>query len=468
MPVSAWICPSCDRRVPRTVDVCRCGHEWTGSEEPVADPTRDAPAAQRPPGPSRLPTVVGGGAVVLIGAVIAFVSLGRTAPSAPPGQPASVGRSQAIETSSPSEAPPTPAEPESRVPQWPTDPTLWKDTPVSTPATAPTVATSGTRSAGPRDLEDVISAALPAVALVETPGGRGTGFFVAPDTIVTNAHVVEGNSYVTIKLSNGEAITGRVLQRSDDLDLAAIRTNDARPNQATLLLASSREARIGQEVIAIGSPLGLQNTVTRGIVSALRQVGAVVLVQTDAAINPGNSGGPLLDRSGRVVAVATMRMTGRAEALGFGVGAEHVRALLDGRAPQSTRGQRPAELFAPGRSDGSDGEREGGEAVYERFLVEAAKRAYQLDASWTDFVTDCLSGRAPSTRSDRAWYALWERFDDSKVSPACTRFVADFKIASREFERRMTEAADRARAAGVYPGVCRQLRQRHRLDSPDW
>ena len=102
------------------------------------------------------------------------------------------------------------------------------------------------------------------------------------------------------------------------------------------------------------------------------------------------------------------------------------------------------------------------------FLVEAAKRADQLDASWTDFVTDCLSGRAPSTRSDRGWFALWERFDDTKVSPACTRFFADFKMAAREFERRMTEAADRARAAGVYPGVCRQLRQRHRLDSPDW
>ena len=85
--------------------------------------------------------------------------------------------------------------------------------------------------------------ARPAVALDETPGGRGTGFFVAPDTLITNAHVVEGNSYVTIRLSNGEAITGRVMQRSDDLDLAAIRTNDTRPGQATLPLASSREAR---------------------------------------------------------------------------------------------------------------------------------------------------------------------------------------------------------------------------------
>ena len=260
-----------------------------------------------------------------------------------------------------------------------------------------------------------------------------------------------------------------MIQRSDDLDLAAIRTNDARPSQPTLVLASSREARIGQEVIAIGSPLGLQNTVTRGIVSALRQVGSVVLVQTDAAINPGNSGGPLLDRSGRVLAVATMRMAGRAEALGFGVGAEHVRAMLDGRAPQSAQtGQRPADLFAPGRAEGADGDRETGEAMYDRFLIEAAKRADQLDQSWTDFVADCLSGRAPSTRSDRGWYALWEKFDDSKVAAACTRFLVDFKTAAREFEHRMTEAADRARASGVYPGVCRQLRQRHRLDFADW
>jgi S1-C subfamily serine protease len=464
MAASAWICPSCDRRVPRTVDVCRCGHDWTGSEEAVADPSRDVPAAVRAAGPPRLPAAVAGTAIVLVSAVIAFIAMGRPGPSVAPAQPAAAEVSQPLEA-----APESPAESESRVPQWPTDPTLWKDAPMMAPSTAnvpPVPSTSGVSR--PRALEDVISASLPAVALVETPGGRGTGFFVAPDTLITNAHVVEGNSYVTIKLSSGEAITGRVMQRSDDLDLAAIRTNDTRAGQATLPLASSREARIGGEVIAIGSPLGLQNTVTRGIVSALRQVGAVVLVQTDAAINPGNSGGPLLDRSGRVLAVTTMRMAGRAEALGFGVGAEHVRAMLDGRAPQPAQGQRPADLFAPGRADSADGQRETGEAVYERILVEAAKRADQLDASWTDFVADCLGGRAPSTRSDRGWYALWERFDDTKVSPACTRFVADFKMAAREFERRMSEAADRARAAGVYPGVCRQLRQRHRLDSPDW
>jgi len=467
MPASAWICPSCGRRVPRTVDVCRCGHAWDGTEQAVAETSAETAAA----GPSlvphsRLPGKLAVGGLAVVAALIAVVALGRS------GQPVSEPHPAPIAAAHTPEAVPSAlAEPDSRVPQWPDDPTLWKDVPVPVPSSvnAPPVIPAGGTAFRPRTLEDVISAALPAVALVETPAGRGTGFFVTPDTLITNAHVVETNSYVTIKLSTGEVLTGRVVQRSDDLDLAAIRTNDARPAQPTLVLASSRDARIGQEVIAIGSPLGLQNTVTRGIVSALRQVGSVVLVQTDAAINPGNSGGPLLDRSGRVLAVATMRMAGRAEALGFGVGAEHVRAMLDGRpSPSAQTGQRPADLFAPGRAEGEDGNRETGEAMYDRFLGEASKRADQLDQSWTDFVADCLSGRAPSTRSDRGWYALWEKFDDTKVAPACTRFLVDFRTAASEFERRMTEAADRARAAGVYPGVCRQLRVRHRLDFANW
>lgn len=444
--------------------MCRCGHAWTGTEQAVAEAPSDTAGGGFSPAPeSALSGKLAVGGLVVVAALIGIVALGRSGRAVSPTQAAPVAVAQTREDASPASA-----EPDSRVPRWPDDPTLWKATPAFPPSavSAPPVLPAGGATWRPRSLEDVISASLPAVALVETPGGRGTGFFVAPDTLITNAHVVEANSYVTIKLSTGEALTGRVVQRSDDLDLAAIRTSDVRPGQPTLVLASSREARIGQEVIAIGSPLGLQNTVTRGIVSALRQVGSVVLVQTDAAINPGNSGGPLLDRLGRVLAVTTMRMSGRAEALGFGVGAEHVRAMLDGRAPQSA--QRPVDLFTPGRAEGEDGDRESGEAMYDRFLVEAGKRADQLDRSWTDFVADCLAGRAPSTRSDREWYVLWEKFDDTKVSPACTRFFVDFKTAAREFERRMTEAADRARVVGVYPGVCRQLRHRHRLDSPDW
>ena len=461
MPSSAWICPLCHRRVPRTVEECRCGRQWTGSE---ADADQ---ADQRAVSPSHrvllLPI-----AVVLLGLIAGYVIIGRH------GQPAAAMRQTpgvALENDS---AEPRPersnavgeAVAGSRVPRWPDDPTLWKD---STPAPAAAPAPVSGPAPRTRALEDVIGAALPAVVLVETPGGRGTGFFVAPDTVVTNAHVVEAHAYVALKLAGGESLTGRVVQRSDALDLAAIRTADTRSGQATLALATSRDARIGQEIFAIGSPLGLQNTVTRGIVSALRQAGSVTLVQTDAAINPGNSGGPLIDRAGRVVAVATMRMAGRAEALGFGVGAEHVRALLDGRAPAgAAAASRPASSFISGGGEDADVDRESGERSYERFLVEAAKRADQLDRSWTDFVADCLDGRTPFTRSDRGWYALWEKFDDSKVAPSCARFVTDFKLAAREFSTRMTEAADRARATGVYPGVCRQLRSRYRLDSPDW
>ena len=431
--------------------VCRCGQS--------RDEDGQATEATRT-GRSRLLTFAGLAAVLLVTAG-ALVSQRRTSAPAPGAVVSAATRTTPSTTPVPGATDAEPAS-DARVPRWPDDPTLWR---VSDAAPTAIAVTSVPVA---RSFEDVVTAALAAVASVETPDGAGTGFFVASDTLVTNAHVVEANAYVRIRTAAGENLTARVLQRHDETDLALLRISEPRPSQPILPLASSREARIGQEVYAIGSPLGLQNTVTRGIVSALRQAGGVVLVQTDAAINPGNSGGPLVDRSGRVLAVATMRMAGRAEALGFGVGAEHARALVDGRAVAPARNaSRPADVFGSGR-DEAEGDRAGGEVAYERFLLEAVKRADQLDNSWADFVRSCLDGKAPPTRSDRGWYSLWERFDDSRVSASCVRFYADFKIASREFQQRMTDAADEARQQGVYPGVCRQLRAKYRLDSPDW
>jgi S1-C subfamily serine protease len=454
MRETTWICAACRRRVPPLVDVCRCGRR--------RQETADGPAAGAPETPARarrVPLALAAAALVLVLAAAVWRERGAPAPgperprpglAAAPDEPAS-GRAPA----------PDDVEAESRVPQWPDDPTLWR---VDTSDSAPDRPAANSS----RSFEDVMASALAAVALVESPAGNGTGFFVAPDTLVTNAHVVESHAYVRVRTSTGGSLTARVVQRHDETDLALLRTPDARAGQAVLPLASSREARIGHEVYAIGSPMGLQNTVTRGIVSALRQAGPVVLVQTDAAINPGNSGGPIIDRSGQVLAIATMRMAGRAEALGFGVGAEYAQALVDGRAPSPSRaGQRPADAFAAG-GDEVDGDRASAEVQYERFLLEASRRADQLDRSWDDFVKDCLSGKPPRTRSDRGWYALWEKFDEARVSLACTRFLADFKVAAREFERRMTGAADHARRQGVYPGAARQLRAKYRLDSPDW
>jgi len=403
--------------------------------------------------------------VALVGAgVVAWQALGGREVARPVEQSVAEATTTDVQPAeSAAETGSAPSDAAPRTYEWPADLAIWKESPPAELSSPPPAAVT-TALARPATLEDVIDQALPAVVLVQTPAGRGTGFFVTADTIVTNAHVVEGHSYVTLRLANGTTLNGRVLRTDDSVDLAAIHTADARPGQ-TVLALSTEPARVGQEVIAIGSPLGLQNTVTRGIVSALRRAGAATLVQTDAAINPGNSGGPLLDRQGRVVGVATMRVTGRAEALGFGVAANHVRELLEGRrAPVSTRAARPHEAMATDTDNGVDAERESAQAAYERFLVSAAQRADQLDRSWTDFVRDCLGGRAPSTRGDRGWFALLERFDESQVAPGCVRFYADFRFAAQQFTERMVDAAEQARRGGVYPGVCRQLRQRHRVD----
>ena len=134
-------------------------------------------------------------------------------------------------------------------------------------------------------LEDVIGRIMPAVVLVETATGRGSGFFVSGDTLLTNAHVVGGASSVTLHRSNGTTTTARVASRAPEFDIAILKVFPSERDQVTIPLGSGRTARVGLEVIAIGSALGtLQNTVTRGIVSGIRQTGPATLVQTDAAI----------------------------------------------------------------------------------------------------------------------------------------------------------------------------------------
>jgi hypothetical protein len=235
----------------------------------------------------------------------------------------------------------------------------------------------------------------------------------------------------------------------------------------TLPLTDSSHVRVGEEVVAIGSAMGLQNTVTRGIVSGLRRLGPVVLVQTDAAINHGNSGGPIVDHSGRVVAVATMKMTGDAQAIGFGIAAEHVRALIDGQASLSASARRPVDVLNGGSAD-TDTDRDDAVAGYERLIADAAKKVESIDRSWTDLRAQCMSGPAPHARGDREWFVIWEGFDENRVSPGCSNYYADLANTARGFERRMSDAADAARRAGVFPGEARDIRHRYRLDSPDW
>jgi S1-C subfamily serine protease len=321
-------------------------------------------------------------------------------------------------------------------------------------------------------LEDVVSRAMPALVRVESPDGFGSGFFVAPDTIVTNAHVVGSNGSVTIRRTDGRTTPARVETTATEFDIAIMRISNPDPRQQTLTMGSGVNARAGQEVIALGTPLGLQNTVTRGIVSAVREVGGVTLVQTDAAINPGNSGGPLLDRTGAVIGIATMGIgSAFAQGLSFGVAIEHAQSLLAGRRSVGT--STPAASLTQAMSGrqgaaASDTIREEGARTYEQAMAALARTADTLDQYWRNFKRSCYEGRVGGGSLEREWFALWDqRAMQGAVSPGCQQSFANMSGAARDVRTGVLNAQEAARRAGVYPGTLRDVRRRHRLEFPE-
>ncbi len=168
----------------------------------------------------------------------------------------------------------------------------------------------------------VARTATPAVVSVSRRGGSGSGIIVRSDGIIlTNAHVVGTARTVEVRTADGRTFTGNVLGLDPTVDTAVVRVNAS--NLPAAPLGDSDKLEVGQVAVAIGNPLGLERTVTRGVVSATNRAPegvdiAAGLIQTDAAINPGNSGGPLLDSSGRVIGINTATYSGTT-GLGFAV-----------------------------------------------------------------------------------------------------------------------------------------------------
>ena len=164
---------------------------------------------------------------------------------------------------------------------------------------------------------------LNAVVVIKTKSGFGSGFMVDDQGhIITNQHVVGSEKLVEVVLRNGRKAKGLVLAKRKDWDLALVLCQVK--SKRFLKLARTTQGAVGTEVLAVGAPEGLSWTVSKGIISAIRDLNGVRIIQTDAPINPGNSGGPLILKRGRAVVGVNTAGIKKADGLGFAVSAYNV------------------------------------------------------------------------------------------------------------------------------------------------
>ncbi|MDR2981831.1 MAG: S1C family serine protease [Puniceicoccales bacterium] len=199
---------------------------------------------------------------------------------------------------------------------------------------------SGEGASSVRELAEKVGGA---VVLIRTPTGLGSGFIINPEGyIITNDHVIAGENELSVTVFEGSGKSMRKLQydnvqiiaTSDNLDLALIKLEDTKGRVfPTVPLGYSEELRQGAPVFAVGSPLGLERSVSSGIVSLRnRDMGTRLLVQTTAQISPGNSGGPLFNLHGEVVGVNDLKIvTTGAEGLGFAIPVDVLKDFLRNR-----------------------------------------------------------------------------------------------------------------------------------------
>lgn len=206
-----------------------------------------------------------------------------------------------------------------------------------------------------RTVRELVAQLGEAVVQVRTPGGLGSGFLLNDEGhLITNFHVIEGETQISIEVYHQRA--GQLERRAckqvrivamnkfADLALLKIEDKDA-PKFASVALGEADALSVGERVFAIGSPLGLERTVTEGILSTkTRQMQGALYLQTTTQINPGNSGGPLFNLRGEVVGVTNMKIT-FGEGLGFAIPVEQVRFFLEHRDAYAYDAENPSNAY---------------------------------------------------------------------------------------------------------------------------
>jgi serine protease Do len=206
-----------------------------------------------------------------------------------------------------------------------------------------------------RDVRELVNQLGEAVVQVRTPEGLGSGFIINPDGyLITNFHVIEGETEISVEVYRqmGGQLAPKsykdvkiiAINKFQDVALLKIDDKDA-PKFSRVLLGDSDTLAVGDPVFAIGSPLGLERTVTEGILSTkTREMQGELYLQTTAQINPGNSGGPLFNMRGEVVGITNMKIT-FGEGLGFAIPVEAVRYFLDHRDAYAYSNDNPSNPY---------------------------------------------------------------------------------------------------------------------------
>jgi S1-C subfamily serine protease len=449
----SWICPSCGRRVPRTVVNCRCGAEMpVEAAAPLIVEELDEPASAAR---SQQPVLL---AVVLTLAFSGAAYWMFLRPSPVPQTSESVEEEAEEAEAGASPAPLVSAAARSWDAAANALPPLVPGSDVPVAAATPVSAAT---------IEEMVAKAMPAIVQIQATGGSGSGFFVRHDTLITNVHVVQNDGYVTIKRHDGSTANARVESRAPAFDIAVLKLSQASSSQTVLQMGNSKSLRAGQELIVIGSALGtLTNSVSRGVMSGLRSAGGATLVQTDAASNPGNSGGPMLDRNGAVVAVTTMGYRG-AQGLNFGVAIDHARDLLEGRQANLGTSGGLAEIQSQTRGSESDRQQQQGEEEFRNAMRQMAQGAGQIDAAWMRLRQQCYTSPIPGNY-DREWFSLLvPRGLPNDAGAGCSSYFQAVHSDVKQFHGLMQRAVSDARRSSVLPGTVREVLRSNRLEF-DW
>jgi serine protease Do len=215
--------------------------------------------------------------------------------------------------------------------------------------------TAPNKSAPAHTVLELVKQLGEAVVQVRAPSGLGSGFFINEDGfLITNFHVIENETQISVEVyhqKGGELDRQtykqlRLIALNKFADLALLKVDDpGAPKFKYVPLSTSDALSVGEKVFAIGSPLGLERTVTEGIVSTkTREMAGALYLQTTAQINPGNSGGPLFNLSGEVIGVTNMKVSA-GEGLGFAIPVESVKFFLDHRDAYAYANDNPSTPY---------------------------------------------------------------------------------------------------------------------------